>query len=372
MATALNNRIQQWRMRVQVSPLGQFFHWWITELSEMLPAEWRARLVHARRRVLMRVANGELEIGVQDAGAIHALGQFSLGQDPRLQSQQIHDLLVEHELAEVQRDALVDDTNVLAKKVILPLAAESNLRQALAYEMDRQTPFRADDVYFDFRILDRDKELSQIRLELVVTPRKPVDETLELLRQRGIAPSGVDIIKAGSPRGINLLPLEKRFRIVNRSARINMSLGLAAVLLMGLVMAQSLYFREHQLNSLEAQIELVREQAMEVQRVRTQIKDAGESAGFLINRRLESVPAVVVLAEATKVLPDDTFLDRLLVGQGRLQMQGKSANAQRLIELVNQSEQFEDAAFRGPTRLDSRSRKEIFDLSANIRQVGSN
>ena len=46
-------------------------------------------------------------------------------------------------------------------------------------------------------------------------------------------------------------------------------------------------------------------------------------------------------------------------------MQGKSDNAQSLIELINDSPYFENASFRGPTRLDNRSRKEIFDLSAD-------
>ena len=43
---------------------------------------------------------------------------------------------------------------------------------------------------------------------------------------------------------------------------------------------------------------------------------------------------------------------------------GKSDNAQQLIELINQSPMFSDASFRGPTRLDTRSQKEIFDLTA--------
>jgi hypothetical protein len=47
------------------------------------------------------------------------------------------------------------------------------------------------------------------------------------------------------------------------------------------------------------------------------------------------------------------------------QLQGKSGDAQGLIELVNASPYFESASFRGPTRFDSRTRKEIFDLNAD-------
>jgi len=110
---------------------------------------------------------------------------------------------------------------------------------------------------------------------------------------------------------------------------------------------------------------------MQVQRVENQIEEAMQSAGFLLRRRIESSTAVDVLAEVTRVIPDDTYLDRLMVGQGRVQMQGKSENAQRLIELVNQSSTFNEAAFRGPTRLDSRTQKEIFDLNADITVGGA-
>ena len=51
-------------------------------------------------------------------------------------------------------------------------------------------------------------------------------------------------------------------------------------------------------------------------------------------------------------------------------MQGKSKNAQQLIELVNRSDLLESAAFRGSTRLDARSGLEIFEINADITNPG--
>ena len=67
-------------------------------------------------------------------------------------------------------------------------------------------------------------------------------------------------------------------------------------------------------------------------------------------------------------MPDDTYLDRLRVWEGNIQLQGKSGNAQQLIEMVNASPLFSGTEFRGSTRLDSRTGKEIFDLRADLRQ----
>jgi hypothetical protein len=65
-------------------------------------------------------------------------------------------------------------------------------------------------------------------------------------------------------------------------------------------------------------------------------------------------------------LPDDTYLDRLVINNASVQMQGKSKNAQKLIELVNESTLLDGAAFRGSTRLDARSGLEIFEVNAEV------
>ena len=171
--------------------------------------------------------------------------------------------------------------------------------------------------------------------------------------------------------GLNLLPAEQRVRVINRKARINMALGAAVVVLLALVMAQSLYLRGHQVSELEAAIADVQGEARQVAAIRKRIEDTSEAAGFLAMRRAESPLAIELLADITRILPDDTFLDRLVIGKSSVQIQGKSQNAQQLIELVNESDLLSAAAFRGSTRLDARTGLEIFEISAQVASVGS-
>ncbi len=370
MAISLENYFENWRLRLQDSAAGQFLRWWGAELRQLLPPELRARMLHASRRIVARVDDGELALSELEGKTLQSLDVFNLEQDPRLQQQQIRDLLIAHELHEVPRDLLLPEAALLKKEVILPIAAESNLRQALAFEMDRQTPFRAEDVYFDYRVLARDRETEQIKLELFVCPGQKVDDLLEVLGSRGMAPTAVDVDAGGLPSGLNLLPPDKRFRVNKRHSRINALLGVAVFVLVAVVMAQSLWLREHQIEQLTEAISEVQAEARRVQGIRTQIEDASEAAGFMLSKRGESIPTVRVLAEVTRIMPDDTFFDRMRIWEGTVQMQGKSDNAQRLIEIVNDSEMLENASFRGPTRRDSSSGKEIFDLNSDLEQGG--
>jgi general secretion pathway protein L len=366
MASALQNQIENWRLRAYASPAGQFFAWWVAELKSMLPDTVRERMQHAQRKLMMRLDGEELALYWQEGDELQQLDVFALEQDLPVQRQQISDLLSKHEMDEAPRDLVIPEAMVLRKSLVMPLAAESNLRQALAFEMDRNTPFRTDDVHFDYRIVRRDKDKGVLTLELAVVPRTVVDQQVEALAARGLAPSGLDVALDDRPAGLNLLPPEARYRVSNRRTRMNLLLSAVAVLLLAVVMAQSLWLREAQIDSVQAAIDEVRVEARRVQNIRTQIEDASEAAGFMQTRRAENRPTLKVIAEVTRILPDDTYLDRLRIWDGNVQIQGKSDNAQQLIELVNLSPLFDGAGFRGSTRLDGRSQKEIFDLSATL------
>jgi general secretion pathway protein L len=365
MAIALNNTIQNVRFRIANGPAGQFFKWWGDELRNAMPPKFRTRMQYARRKLLMQANDGEIEFSIDNAEAIQSLDSVPVDLDPQLQQQRVRDLLQRHELLEVSRDLLLSQDVVLHTSVVMPIATEANLREALSYEMDRHTPFRAEEVFYDWRDIRRDREAGQLRFELYVTPREAVEEQVEHLKRLGLAPTGVDVSSPDGPLGMNLLPQAMRYHVVNQRTRVNWVIGAVAVFLLIFVMAQSLWLRENQIESIGEAIENVRSEALAVQQIRKQIDDASEAAGFLQNRKVENGYKLEMLAELTRVLPEDTYLDRLSMHSGTTQMQGKSGNAQALIELINDSEFFENASFRGPTRLDNRSGKEIFDLTAD-------
>jgi general secretion pathway protein L len=366
MAYELEEKWRQLRGRVQSGPVGQFFRWWLGELREAMPARWREKLQHAMRRVAFTLGEGLVSVGVDEDRKLTQLDAFPLSQDATLQRQEIDDLLRRNDLLDAPRFLLLEREAVLSKELKLPAATEPNLAQVLAFEMDRQTPFRAANVYFDWKVTDRSSVPGQLKLQLFVVPRADIDQAATALANRGLRLAGVDVRDHDRTLGLNLLPLDRRVRAVNPRTRFNLVLGGACVVLLALVMAQSLYLRAHQVGELEEAIAEVQGEAREVAQIRKQIEDASEAAGFLASRRAESPLAIEVLADVTRILPDDTYLDRLVIGASSVQMQGKSQNAQQLIEKVNASPILDAAAFRGSTRLDARTGLEIFEVNAEV------
>lgn len=354
---------------LKAGPAGVFFRWWTAELRQAMPVTWQQKLQYALRRVILAPDGDSLEIGVDENRVLRILETFPGSQDPELQKKQVEGLLLRHELQDAPRFLLLDFDAILNRELKLPLAAESNLAQVLSFEMDRQTPFRASDVYFDWKVLERGGESGQLRLEMFVAPRSEVDEAVKALTSTGFELAGVDIRDGERTLGVNLLPVDRRVRKSNPKTRMNIALGALAVVLLVVVMAQSLYLREHQIAELEEAIAAVQGEAREVMQIREQIEETSEAAGFLARSRAEVPLAIAVLADITRILPDDTYLDRLVITNSSVQLQGKSQNAQRLIELANGSPLLDAAAFRGSTRLDARSGLEIFEVNAEVKKV---
>lgn len=91
------------------------------------------------------------------------------------------------------RDAVyvcVPQEQTLVQQVFLPLAAEDNLQQVLEYEIERQLPFKRDEIYYDF--LPVGKRGEKFCVYVFATPKKALDGLLTLLESFGIKPAGVE------------------------------------------------------------------------------------------------------------------------------------------------------------------------------------
>jgi hypothetical protein len=69
-------------------------------------------------------------------------------------------------------------------------AAEGNIEQVLEYEIERQLPFRREEIYYDY--LPAGKKGEKLSLYIVAVQKKLVDGLVDLLESFGIKPAGVE------------------------------------------------------------------------------------------------------------------------------------------------------------------------------------
>ncbi|HET8897271.1 MAG TPA: PilN domain-containing protein, partial [Rhodanobacteraceae bacterium] len=259
---------------------------------------------------------------------------------------------------------------VLSRRIKLPVAAENNLAQVLAFEMDRQTPFKADQVYADQRVASRDGALRSLGVEFAVVPKPVVDAALAALAPLDCQLDGVDgwqQAAGGTRLGFNFLPPAQRVRRHNVRLRINLALAAAAVLLLFFAMNLWVDNRRAALASMTAEVQTMQKEAGQVTALRKGLAESIEGASFLMRKKSTTPSMVALLADITHALPDDTYLERFsLDGNNQVTLGGQSDHAASLLEPVGKIKSLANASFQGVIQPDARTKKERFNIAATF------
>ncbi len=369
---AIDTQLVRLRTRYARTPLPRFFTWWGRELVALLPARWRALLSERADALLLEAQGAELMVWRQSDERTRELGTISLAEPIDAQKAFFLRLRSQLDDPDLRRIYCIPAERTLRRLINLPAAAENNLRQVLAFEMDRQTPFKADQVYFDHRILSRsgDRNLS---IELTVVPRTVLDNELVKIAGVDAALDGVDCWQngPGSQRsGLNLLPPDRRIKRKNLRRRINLALAAAAVVLLMTVMTMSLNNRQSALDAMTAEVDKAQNEAKQVSTARKTLQDTIDAANFLSRKKHDTPLMVDLLNDLTARLPDDTYLERLNVDEKyKIELQGLSDDASKLIGQISKSELLTNPSPQGSIQQDPRTKKDRFNITADFRSV---
>jgi general secretion pathway protein L len=371
---AIDTQLARLRTRYARTPLPRFFTWWGRELVALLPARWRALLSERSDALLLEAQDAELTIWRQSGERTRELGTISLAEPIDVQKTAFLRLRSQLDDPDLRRIYCIPSERTLRRMITLPAAAENNLRQVLAFEMDRQTPFKADQVYFDYRILSRsgDRNLS---IELTVVPRAALDNELNKVAGVEAALDGVDCWQQGpgSQRsGLNLLPADRRMKRKNLRLRMNLALAGAAVVLLITVMLQSLANRQSALDAMTAEVDKAQGEAKQVSSARKTLQDTIDAANFLSRKKHETPLMVDVLNDLTARLPDDTYLERMNVDEKyKVELQGLSDDASKLIGLLNKSQLLTNPSPQGSIQPDPRTKKDRFNITVEFKSIAA-
>jgi general secretion pathway protein L len=368
LAQSMRPQLESVRRAWRGSPLPVFLRWWGGELRALLPARCRAALARGAQWRLLQ-ADGDAWL-VRAPGVATPLARIDAQLSAAQQQAALREACAGIDPPDLHLALCLPAGQVLRKRLKLPLAAASNLRQVVAYEMDRQTPFSADQVDFDVLEDAPVADADHLGLELVAAPRQRLEPLLQRLQEAGIEIDAVDALAGNRRLGANLLPPERRIRRVHPRRRLNLVLGGLLAVLVVLGMLQWLHNRQSVIDRMQARVDAMHVQARSVMRLRKQLQASAGAASFLARQRAQSPTVLDVLQDLSKRLPQDTWLERFTLGKdGSVGMQGQSPQAARLVDLLKQSPYLSEPGFQGVIRTDPRTHKERFYLTAHLRTL---
>jgi general secretion pathway protein L len=258
----------------------------------------------------------------------------------------------------------IDPRLLMTRRVRLPAAAKRNLLDVLGYEMDRLSPFEADQVYYHFTPKTENDHSDWLAGQLTLVQKRRVDPWYQMLTELGIAIGQVTVVGESQP----LMLKPRQSGLSRRGINSTMLLWLA-VLLLSVVTAGGLVWQQRQIAiDLQQKMQAAREQAAQSMRLEEKLTARRKAIGMVSAQRQDYLAVSDILLELTRLIPDGSWLQRVNLNSDSLIVSGQSDQASALIALLEASPMFASVRFKSPVVRDRRSGKEKFDLTMSLTQ----
>jgi general secretion pathway protein L len=341
--------------------LRVFFAWWGEELASLMPEPLLA-LFRNGKPIKLFYADETLRLVNHGGNGEEVENNFLNGVD-----------FAEPEQKRVLTGAseirlCLERKKYLIKKVVLPIETEENLREVLSFEMDRQTPFTASQVYYDYVISGKDKKARTLEVTLVLAPIDKLSYALNVLHENQIVINAISPCEEaiGVFNKVNLLPPEMREKPKKGFRYINYALILILFLLVLANISLPIWQKSVYAKSLQQEVSEYKKKSAAAVALRKEVEQAKLENRFLEEKKKNTFLTLQLINELTAVVPDDTWVSNLEIREKEVHLHGQSVASAALISLIDASPLFKDVSFRSPVTQNRKKDTERFHIAAKL------
>lgn len=323
---------------IDIGPLQRFLAWWWPSLLAWLPTQFQPRRTRATPWRFLRWDG-------------HTLDPQVAGQhDPR------------------PAVLLLPSREVLIRPLQLPATAAGKLRDIAYYEVERQTPFTVDQVYFAAvpQAASLQRSPDTLIASLVVVPKHNLDRAVTAVS--GVAQRLVAVDVLGSddlPVGVNLLPVTRRYHLSQRWRNWNLALSTSCcIAVIGFAIA-TLHAWQRGIDQLEDQARPLLAQAREIQQRQEALSDA--LALSSIPTPVASVTMLESLSSLSANLPQGSHLTRVEFEAGTFSLQGHTDDLSGMLAALKTSPLWTAPELTG-SRTSADGKSQAFSMRLHLRK----
>lgn len=347
--------------------IGDQIQWWLSELAGMLPRVNVPSMNSNSHELSIELDSREFSLNWLNKEVVERTQNKFSANDAISSYQAITNQ--DDKLKVSSCDLRISSKLILQKEITLPLATEENLENVITYEIDRYTPFKKDDVYFNVKVIERDKKENKIHVVLSVIKRKLLDEVLEFSKASEISVGDIYRVDNGSEEHINFVGFLGDISQKGKSSTITKWLWWLVVLLAICALVMPIaknYWLGQKLNS---ELAVIESEVTEVRELLAQYKSVQKNVSLVEKLNVNNTKVIKLLNDLTKIIPDDTSLSRFALEEGVVRIQGVSEAASKLIPMLDASDDFGDVRFVAPVTQDGNSGKEKFTIEIALSGV---
>jgi general secretion pathway protein L len=342
--------------------MGLFVRWWLEQLADLVPRRLVALFRRPPDAILIEQDQAGGTISVRRKGRVDATKRLAPG--AKIGAETLLRGLGRLPPLTLLRPAVA---SILRKRVRLPAAASGNLRQLLAYEIERETPFSAGELYWDYRLRRDAVQEAQIEIDLILVPRDRVAPLVAVAAEAGLDPLALEVPGEVVGDDSDLLRIQLGDDPVHRP-RDRSLLVLAGVTagLVVLAIAAPLVRQSLAIAKAEAAFDAAKAEAGTAAKLRQEFDQLANTADFIAAERARAGSPLQAVAAATRLFPDDTYLTAFNLDGNRLAMTGFSQDAASLIARLAGAAELRDPAFTGPVTRAAGSNLEAFAIGVTL------
>lgn len=254
---------------------------------------------------------------------------------------------------------------LLERDVSLPLAAEADAANAIRYSIETLTPFTADEVFWNWSVIQRDRLHRRLHLRLSLICKASVEPLITALQRAGAPPKLLECpLSATETRVIPLDATRSRNNRLRQQAPIALASFVTGAALAFAVLPVAL--QQRALAVTEARIAALQPRVAQVEALRRRL--AGSAGGIdVVQREREQVgDGLRVIAVITNALPNDTYLTDLSLHQRKLALTGESAAAAKLIVVLSAQALLRNPKFVAPITRAPMGGRDTFSIEAEV------
>ena len=315
---------------------SHFLSWWQQQLKECVPVSLREKTAQVRRPALWSPTDDRVWL------AAAALTESK----PFLSS------------ALAQRGGsaavVIGEANGFRREIEMPLAVQDRLQQVLGYELDRLTPLKASELYYDFRVKQKNLSAGTCTVELAAAPRMRVDPMLVEAKRRNVTVTRMLLSPSDVDTQLDLLKTAQAATEDGDKPRSWITpalIGLCAALVIMLVALPLWQMRRHilALQPIESSAKTDAEVASLVQR---QLEKQISEYNLPLARKYSGPLVVQLLDDLSKRLPDDTWAQSIEIRTIPTQkskevvLQGETGSGGKILQIVQESPLIKDPTFK--------------------------
>jgi len=262
---------------------------------------------------------------------------------------------------------IVPAGEVLRPRVRLPYVPRRAIRSMLGYELERLSPLPPEELYYDCKVVARDRKTNRTEVDLRIIKRSVLDEALALVHAAGFSAGTILFERDEAPADWRHFPVDRIGFLRAYWRRHSVALLAALNLLLVIAVVFAAYARGMAtLSAIEDQTETERLEALHVEQIRSEIKSARAQIEFAVAKKNEQPSLLAVVAAVTDALPDGTWLSDMRLEGTKVHAQGYSHAASDLIGLIDRSPRLANAQFNAPV-VQSSSKLDRFDVSFDVK-----